>query len=111
MILSDVINTRVFNANGERIGFAVDVRFVVGGSPSQLLAEAVLDSILVSPRTGSSFLGYERTGIVSPWPLGKLLERRHRDSYFVAWKDIAMFGSDGVHLRAGFERLPLREDD
>jgi hypothetical protein len=110
MILSDILDRPVFDETGTKIGFAVDVRFVLDGAPTQLLAGALLHQILVSPRTSSSFLGYERTGISSPWPLGKLLERRHRGSYFVGWKDVAKFGSDGVHLRPGFEKQPLRED-
>lgn len=110
MILSDVLNRAVVDADGAKLGYAVDVRFVVSGTPSQLLADAVLDSVLVSPRTHTTFFGYERTGVVSPWPIGRLLERRHRGSFFVAWDDIAMLGSDAVHLRAGFTRLPLRAD-
>jgi sporulation protein YlmC with PRC-barrel domain len=111
MILSDILGREVVDVDGVRLGYAVDVRFVVSGAPSQLLAEAVLDSLLVSPKNRETFLGYERSGVVSPWPIGKLLERRHRGSFFVAWRDIASFGSDAVHVRAAFTRLPLREDD
>ena len=111
MILSDILKQPVVDAGGARLGYAIDVRFVVSGAPSQLLADAVLESILVSPRKQTTFLGYERSGIVSPWPIGKLLEHRHRGSFFVGWNDVAMIGSDAVHLRPGFTRLPLREDD
>ncbi|CAN5230707.1 hypothetical protein BH11ACT2_BH11ACT2_05870 [soil metagenome] len=110
MILSDILDRPVFDSTGSRVGFAVDVRFVLHGKPTQLLAGAVFHQLLVSPRTSSSFLGYERSGIASPWPLGRLLERRHRNSYFVDWSDIAKFGGDGVHLRPNFRRQPLRED-
>ena len=111
MILSDILGHRVVDADGVQVGFAIDVRFVISGSPSQLLADAVLDSVLVSPKNRSTFLGYERSGVVSPWPIGKLLERRHRDAFFVEFADIAMFGSGAIHLRENFAKLSLREDN
>lgn len=107
MILSDIIHSEVFDNDGAKLGYVVDVRFVVDGAPGQLLAGAALHSLLVSPRTGSTFLGYERTGSASPWPIGALLARRHRGSFFVTWEDIAVVDDARVRLRANFVRIPL----
>jgi hypothetical protein len=58
--------------------------------------------ILVSPRTASSFLGYERTDVRAPWPLPQLVRRRHRGTYLVRWEDVAAVDEHGVRLAAGY---------
>ena len=107
MILSDLLGRPALDADGNRVGVVIDARFVLDGAPSVLLAGARLHALLVSPHTASSFLGYERSGVTAPWPIGAFLSWRHRGSFFVAWEDVAMVGEDAVHLRTDFVRLPL----
>jgi sporulation protein YlmC with PRC-barrel domain len=102
MILGDLLGVNVYDAGGTRLGRVADARFVVDGTPRQLLAEARLLGLVVSPHSAASFLGYERTGLSRPWPLPRMLRWRHRGSFLVLWEDIAMIGAESVRLRPGF---------
>jgi hypothetical protein len=92
------------------LGRVIDARFVVDGTPRQLLADARLAGLIVSPHSGSSFLGYERTDTRAPWPIADYLRWRHRGSFLVAWDDIALLDDDIVQLRPGFVRRPTTLD-
>jgi len=102
MILSDVLGSDVVDHHGQRLGEVSDVRFALDAAPGQLLSGARMVGIVVSPRTASSFLGYERLGLTQPWPVAQLLRWRHRGSFLVLWEDIERMGSQEVALRAGF---------
>ena len=62
--------------------------------------------VLADAGATSSFLGYERTGQTRPALVAWFLRRRHRGSFVVAWRDVAMIDEDPrrVHLRKGFTR-------
>lgn len=60
--------------------------------------------VLVSPRTGASFLGYERTAVTAPWPVPQLVRRRHRGTFLVPWDDVAAVAPGEVRLAAGYRR-------
>jgi sporulation protein YlmC with PRC-barrel domain len=102
MILGYLLGTPVHDSDGARLGRVADARFVVDGAPQQLMADARLLGLVVSPHSVSSFLGYERTGVTEPWPLPRMLRWRHRGSFLVMWEDIAMIGVKSVRLREGF---------
>ena len=102
MILGDLVGVSVYDDGGTRLGRVADARFVVDGAPRQLLSEARLLGLVVSPHSASSFLGYERTELRQPWPLPAMLRWRHRGSFLVLWEDVAMIGVQGVRLREGF---------
>jgi hypothetical protein len=102
MILGDLLGMDVHDDGGTRLGRVADARFVVDGGPGQLLAEARLLGLVVSPHSAASFLGYERTVLRQPWPLPSIFRWRHRGSFLVLWEDILMIGSSGVRLREGF---------
>lgn len=102
MILGDLLGTPVHDAYGTRLGRVADARFVVDGNPGQLMAEARLLGLVVSPHSASSFLGYERTGLTQPWPLAGILRWRHRGSFLVMWADIARISVGSVQLRDEF---------
>jgi hypothetical protein len=59
---------------------------------------------VISPRTRSSFLGYERSGVNAPLMLSALYRWRHRGTFLAAWDDVARVGSDMVRLRPGYTR-------
>ncbi|MDQ0635007.1 sporulation protein YlmC with PRC-barrel domain [Arthrobacter pascens] len=101
MILGDLLGRAVHDSDGVKLGRVADARFVVDGAPQQLMAEARLLGLVVSPHSVSSFLGYERTGVTQPWPLPRMLRWRHRGSFLVMWEDIAVMG-ESVRLREGF---------
>ena len=102
MILGDLLGTPVHDVNGTRLGRVADARFIVDGVPRQLLADARLLGLVVSPHSAASFLGYERTGLTQPWPLAGLLRWRHRRSFLVLWVDIDQISPESVQLRKRF---------
>jgi sporulation protein YlmC with PRC-barrel domain len=104
MILSELIGAEVTDADGTRVGTVVDVRFVLDGTPGQLLAEARLAGLLVSPHGRTSTWGYERTGATGPWPIAQWLEWLHRGLFLVHWEDVATVDVGRVALRPGYER-------
>ena len=111
MILGDLLGTPVHDPDGGWLGRVADARFVLDGTPRQLLAEPRLLGLVVSPHSVASFLGYERTGLTQPWPLANLLRWRHRGSFLVMWEDIAMIGAGSVRRRPGFTRYNPQLDD
>ncbi|KRC51045.1 hypothetical protein ASE16_08915 [Leifsonia sp. Root227] len=104
MILSDLLQTPVFSADGERLGRVIDARFVVDGAPGQLLADARLDGFVVSGHSGSSFLGYERNDERSPWLIARFLRWRHRGAFLVRWEDVERLSPTAIKLREGYTR-------
>ena len=100
MIITDLLGSRVFGP--DFLGFVSDVRFYfepeAEGRPAQLYG------ILVSPHARSSSLGFERSGVRSPWPIAALVRWRHRGSFLVRWGDIERLDADRIQLRRGFER-------
>jgi hypothetical protein len=68
MILGDLLGTPVYASDGTRLGRLADARFVTDGSHHQLMADAHLMGMVVSPHSASSFLGYEQTALTSPGP-------------------------------------------
>ncbi|MBT2248402.1 PRC-barrel domain-containing protein [Arthrobacter sp. BHU FT2] len=111
MILGDLLGTPVRDADGGRLGRVADVRFVLDGTPRQLMSDARVLGLVVSPHSAASFLGYERIDLAQPWPLANLLRWRHRGSFLVLWEDIAMVGKDSVRLRPGFTRYSASLED
>lgn len=104
MLLSDLLDTPVLDGDGRRVGYVVDARFVLDGLPGPALAGARLHALLVSPRTGTSFLGYERTDVDTPWPVARWLRWLHRGTFAARWTDVVAVDDEGVHLRAGAPR-------
>ncbi|MDM7830261.1 PRC-barrel domain-containing protein [Cellulomonas edaphi] len=98
MILSDLLDQPVREADGTPVGYVIDVRFVLDGPPVGPLATPRVHGVLVSPRTGSSFMGYERVDVRSPALLARWFAWRHRGTFLVHWQDVAAIDEDGVTL-------------
>ena len=105
MILGDLLDAPVTGPSGERLGYVVDVRFVLDGPLDGLLAAPRLHGLLVSPRTGTSFLGYERTAVRSPAVLARYFAWRHRGTFLVRWEDVAAVAPGAVRLVDEFRRF------
>ena len=108
MILSDLLDRPVHGADGDRLGVVVDVRFTLDGPVHGLLATPRLYGLIVSPRTHSSFLGYERTGVTAPALLAHWFRWRERGSFLVLWEDLASLDGAEVRLREGATRYSSR---
>lgn len=103
MILSDLLGNPVFDDSGAKVGRVVDARFRLEGRTEP--AKARLVGLIVSPRSASSYLGYERNSASRPVVIDRLLRWRHRGSFLVGWDDIARVSDTTVVLRRGYERL------
>ena len=104
MLLNDLMDAVVVDAAGHRMGRVIDARFRLEGRSDPPKARLV--GLIVSPRSASSYLGYERTGQTRPALVAHLLRWRHRGSFLVAWADVARIEQDPrrVRLRKGFTR-------
>jgi hypothetical protein len=78
------------------VRFRLDTESI--GQPAQLYG------IIVSPHARSSSLGFERSGVRSPWPIAALVRWRHRGSFLAPWGDIERIDVKRIQLREGFER-------
>jgi hypothetical protein len=104
VLLSDLLGDEVRDSDGTRLGTVVDVRLAVGGALEEDPEAPTLFGIIVSPRTTSSYLGYERTGVRGPAVLTAVLRWRHRGTFLALWSDIAGIDSGAVTLAAGYRR-------
>lgn len=102
MILNELFKVPVTGSDGAALGRVVDIRFVLENASGA--GRAQLYGFIVSPHTTSSFLGYERSYVNRPWPIGPWLAWRHRDSFLVRWGDVESLSPAGLGLRAGFTR-------
>jgi sporulation protein YlmC with PRC-barrel domain len=112
MIISDLLDVPVHDDAGAHLGWVVDVRFVLDGPPDTSLARARLHGLVVSPRSRTSFMGFERSSVRHPWPVASILRWWHRGTFLVHWPDVARVpdpdagagphGSAAVVLRAGY---------
>ena len=113
MQLSKLLGRRVIDAAQHTVGTVVDVRLAVAGDLEHDPAAPQVLGLVISPRTRSSFLGYERSGADAPAMLARLFRWRHRGTFLAAWEDVARVGSDLVRLRPGYTRYSpvLRDGD
>jgi hypothetical protein len=102
MILSDLLSKRV-RCGADNLGYVIDARFVVRGAVSGALADAELIGLVVGPRAGAAFLGYERTGVRKPALVSRFFAWRQRGTFLVDWEDVEDIG-EVVQLRRGFTR-------
>lgn len=106
MILGELLS-RPVRCQGEDVGVVIDARFLLrdpdrpGRTPPELVG------LIVGPRRGAAFLGYERADVVRPKPLNGWFARRQRGSFLVDVDDIDHLG-ETVELRPGFTRWSVQ---
>lgn len=111
MQLSELLGLRVVDAGSRHVGTVIDVRLAVAGDLTDDPPAPRLLGLIVSPRTASSYLGFERSGATAPAMLAAIARWRHRGTFLAAWEDIARVGSDRVTLRPGYTRYsPVLQD-
>jgi hypothetical protein len=102
--LSEILGLAVLGENASHVGTVVDVRVVVRSDLDQNPDPPRLFGLVVSPRTRSSYLGYERSDARRPAMLAALLRWRHRGTFLALWEDVARIDAETVCLRDGFSR-------
>jgi len=104
MQLSKLLGLRVVDAGSHPVGTVVDVRLVVAGDRGNDPPTPRVFGLVISPRTRSSYLGYERSGSNAPLLLAALARWRHRGTFLAAWEDVARLGTAKVTLRPGYTK-------
>ena len=66
MQLSEMLGLSVHDAAGRRLGTVTDVRLALSSDPDGHPGPPSVFGLVVSPRTGSSYLGYELSQVRSP---------------------------------------------
>jgi hypothetical protein len=103
MLLSDFLNLEVRDSQDHRLGTVVDVRLAAPPDDRQQIPTHVL-GLIVSPRTGSAYLGFERTDISGPWALAWFFRWWHRGTFLAAWEDVARVDDGCITLRPNFRK-------
>lgn len=107
MILGELLSAPVLQ-DGERVGVVIDARLLLpdDGSEPQVVG------LVIGPRRGAAFLGYERRSARRPAVLAHLLAWRQRGSYLVDVADLRWQPDDRqVVLTSGCTRWSSRLDD
>jgi hypothetical protein len=112
MQLSELLGCTVRDAGSHEVGTVVDVRLNVAGDLDDSPSAPTLFGLIVSPRTRSSYLGYERSEVNRPMALAAWLRWRHRGTFLALWQDVGAVEPRVVRLRAGFHRYsPILRTD
>src|SRR3954453_8579153 len=107
MHLSDLLHSRVIDADGADIGSVEDVRMVQDG-PLLLpfgAAFRVEALVVVGGHRAGTRLGFVRGGLKGPWLVRAIFSALERRSAYVAWDDVESW--DGKTVRVGRRRYDL----
>ncbi|MFN3006076.1 hypothetical protein [Mycolicibacterium wolinskyi] len=111
MQLSSLLGLQVIDAGHHPVGIVVDVRLGIAGDRADHPPTPRVTGLVISPRTRSSYLGYERTSLDSPALIAAIARWRHRGTFLAAWEDVGRVCTDHVTLRPGYRRhSPLLHD-
>jgi len=113
MRLSDILGAEVRDSRDHCAGTVIDIRLALDRDLKVRSSAPRLVGLVISPRTRSSYLGYERTDARSPLLLAAVARWLHRGTFLARWDDVARIGPDTVALRDGYTRYSplLRGDD
>jgi sporulation protein YlmC with PRC-barrel domain len=104
MRLSELIGADVVTDGGKTVGRVTDVRLAqTGPVGSGVLAQFVVESLLVSPHHTGSLFGYERRHDQGPTLLRAAIRRIHRSAVLVDWDGVTGWDADA-------RRVTLRRD-
>jgi sporulation protein YlmC with PRC-barrel domain len=111
MRLSDLLHSRVVDAQGADLGSVDDVRLVQDGPVIANFGAALrVDALIVGRGAIGLRLGYHRAGVKGPWLLKTLFTRLERRAYFVEWDEVDSLEQDVVRLRVAASDLPRVTD-
>lgn len=100
MILSELLQLPVLDAEGTRVGIVTDARFALDPDSG----DARMVGLLVGRRTQEAFLGYERKIETAPALIARFLRWRARGTFLVLLDDIRSIEPDGIRLATGYRR-------
>jgi sporulation protein YlmC with PRC-barrel domain len=93
MRIGDLLDRRVEDVAGRRVGRVRDVRLIGDGPVQQPSGERAprLDALIVGRTIGGDRLGFGR-GVQGPWLLDALFAAIRRSQYDVPWEAVASVG-------------------
>jgi hypothetical protein len=98
MHLSDLLHSRVIDADGADIGSVDDVRMVQDGPLLLPFGAAFrVEGLMVGHRSIGTRLGYVRGGVKGPRLLRAIFSALERRARYVEWDDVATW--DGTTVR------------
>ena len=110
MRLSDLLHSRVVDAEGADIGSVEDVRMVQDGPLLLPFGAAFrVEGLAVGRRSVGTRLGYVRGGLKGPWPLRIIFAALERRACYVDWESVVSW--DGTTARLSKRRDELRPLD
>ncbi|GAA5203193.1 PRC-barrel domain-containing protein [Microbacterium jejuense] len=107
MLLSELLDMPVIDADGTRLGTVVDVRFRRGARRRDHEGDIALIALIVSPHSRLSMYGYERGRVNGPAVVARVIEWLHRASRLIPWECVARVDRDAVVLGVAAPRIPL----
>lgn len=107
MILSDLLGSTVRAPSGNTVGSVVDVRFRRGPRHGAREGDLQLIALIVSPRSRTSFYGYERGTVHRPVLVAAIIRWIHRGSRIVPWECVSSVERDVIHLGMEPPLIPL----
>lgn len=99
--MTELVGTHVRFADGRDGDLVVDVRLAPSARVPGLLAEYVVEGLVVGRARPGTLFGYDRHPEQGPWLLRKLVRLLHRHTGYVRWDEVDRVDWDAgvVHLR------------
>jgi hypothetical protein len=109
--MSEVMGTRVSDADGVSLGQVTDIKLVQDGPYVEGFGNALRVDALVVGRGGiGSRLGYVRGGVRGPWLLAKLATTLEGRAHLIQWSDLDRTASGDFTARRRRADLPRLRD-
>ena len=99
--MTELVGTHVRFADGRDGDLVVDVRLAPSARVPGLLAEYVVEGLVVGRMRPGTLFGYDRHPEQGPWLLRKVVRFLHRHTGYVGWDEVEHVDWDAgiVHLR------------
>ena len=102
--MTELVGTHVRFADGRDGDLVVDVRLAPSARVPGLLAEYVVEGLVVGRARPGTLFGYDRHPEQGPWVVKKIVRFLHRHTGYVSWADV-----ETVDWDAGVVRLRVND--
>jgi sporulation protein YlmC with PRC-barrel domain len=89
MRFSELLRSKVFDAEGQEVGEVHDARFVKDGPVQGAFGPGYrLEGLVVGKGSFGVRLGFDRASVKGPWVLKQIFQKLHAAARFVPWSAI-----------------------